>query len=163
MARAGLRAERRDAALAALAAAHGRPAAVEVDVVHAQADDLTGAHPGLGHQAHDRLVAAVAEVLAAAGFDQPAQLVVGERVDDFGVELGCLEPEQGIGVDLALFLEPGGEAAHGELAGPGGGGFGAGVEQIGDERFDQLAVQGGGVAVLVRTSSGSRARRRRRP
>jgi len=105
--------------------------------------------PVLAISPHDGLVAAVAEVLTGARLDQPAQLVVGQRVGDFGVELGGFQSEQRVLVNLAFLGQPRREPAHTELAGPGGGRFGAGVEQIGHEPLHQVAVQGGGVTVFV--------------
>jgi hypothetical protein len=111
-----VRAERDDPPLAALAAAHDRGPGDEVDVREPQRDDLPRACAGLHHEPHQRLVAALAHVVPGAGLEQRPDLVVAQRFDDLGVELGRLHTEERVGRDLPLLGEPRGEPADTELA-----------------------------------------------
>jgi hypothetical protein len=117
-------------------------AGAQVDVLDPEGDRLAGAQTRLGEQAHQGLVAAVAQRRPLAGGEQSAELLIGQDRDDLAVELRRLQAGQRVDGQLALVGQPGGEAAQGELARPGGGGLPAVVQQLGDERGDGGTVEG---------------------
>jgi hypothetical protein len=144
----GLRRERRQAALTALAPAHRRDSAHQIDVSHGEVEELTGVHAGFGHPPQDRLVAPIAKVSAAAGLSRRRNSSSVSESVTFESSLGALRPSNG-----SSSISPS-SASHAEnrripsWRARAVAGFGAGVEQIGHPVFDQVAIQCGGVALL---------------
>src|SRR5882757_1881001 len=137
-----LRPEWNEPALAALAATDDCLAGGKVGVRDRHLDEFTGPQPGLEHYPDDCLVATVAErVESGTGFDQRAQVVVRQRLDDLDVELGRFDPEQFVLIDLALFGKPRREAPQRELTSPRGRGLSTLIDQVGDERRDRRSIE----------------------
>ena len=76
-----------------------------------------------------------------AGGDEGAELVLAQRLDDLDVELGRLQPDEGVGVDLTLVGEPGGEPADRQLPGADRGRSHALVDELGDPPAQTVPLQ----------------------
>ena len=117
----GLWPERDDTTSPTRAATHDSRPRRQGNVSHEQPCRLTGPGTGLDHEPHQRLVSTVAEVWAGAGFKQCPQVVVSERLDHLGVQLGRLRPEQPVLVGFTLLDQPRREPAQRQMPGLGGG------------------------------------------
>jgi len=105
-------------------------------------DDFSSSRSGLEHQAEDSLVPAVPELGPSTGLEQGSELVVAEGLHDPDVELGRVEPDEGVVVDLALLEQPRGEAPHREMPRASRGRLRTGAQEGGDERRQAGSVEG---------------------